>query len=103
MAGGRGGGEVVRAVGRLRGRVGVGSGGGRRPIQGLGHGEAGPHHKLHQYKSNDPRGLEGLFTSPNMYSGGMKSRAHFLFWQAKLHVHWQFTQFILTFLAFVVW
>ena len=66
VAGGRGGGgEVVRAVGRLRGRVGVGSGGegGRRPIQGCGHGEAGPRHKLHQYKSNDPRGLEGLFTS----------------------------------------
>ena len=33
MAGGR---EVVRAVGRLRGRVGVGSGGGRRPFRGVG-------------------------------------------------------------------
>ena len=34
--------------------------GGRRPIQGRGHGEAGPRHKLHQYRNNDPRGLEGL-------------------------------------------
>ena len=25
----------------------------------------------------------------------MKSRAHFLFWQAKLHVYWPFMQFIL--------
>ena len=55
-----GGGEVARAVGRLRGRVGWGVEGGRRPIQGRGHGEAGPRHKLHQYKSNGPRGLEGL-------------------------------------------
>ena len=34
--------------------------GGRRSIQGRGHGEADPRHKLHQYQSNDPRGLEGL-------------------------------------------
>ena len=57
VAGGRGGGgEVVRAVGLVER---AGWGGQWRETVG-GHGGAGPRPKLHQYKSNDPRGLEGL-------------------------------------------
>ena len=45
----------------ISGVVEGGRGGGRRPVEVAGHSEAGPLYKLHQYRSNDPRDLEGLF------------------------------------------